>query len=148
MVKTEKSITIQRPIAEVFAYLSNLENGPQWQSGLLEVRRTTQGPLGVGAQFTAARKFLGRRMEGSMEMSAYEPNRSFAIKSSSGSTPFEQTFLFEPVAGGVRLTSEMQLQTSGIMGLAEPLIASGVKREFEADFGTLKDLLESQTVAA
>jgi hypothetical protein len=30
------------------------------------------------------------------------------------------------------------------MGLAEPLIASGVKREMDANFGDLKDMLESR----
>ena len=148
MVKIEKSILIHRPVAEVFAYLSNWENAPQWQSGLLESRQTTSGPVGVGTQYIGARKFLGRRLEGTAEICAYEANRSFSIKSVSSQTPFVQNFVFKPEAGGVRLTTDLKLQAGGLMGLAEPLIAAGAKREFEADFDTLKDFLESQSVSA
>ena len=148
MVKNETSIIIHRPIEEVFAYVSDLQNGPQWQSGLLEVRHTTPGPLAIGAQFTSVRKFLGRKMEASIEIVTYEPNRKFAMKSTSGPTPFEQSFLFESTAEGTRLTTLLQLHPGGLMGLAEPLIAASVKREMEAAFGDLKDLLESQVTVA
>jgi uncharacterized membrane protein len=143
MISNEVSITINRPIAEVFSYVSDLQQGPQWQSGLLEVRRTTEGPLGTGTLFTSARKFLGRKMEAKIELVAYEPTNSFAIKSISG-TPFEQSYLFEAVAEGTRLTTVLEMQTAGFTGLAEPLIASSVRREMDGDFGDLKDLLEAQ----
>jgi hypothetical protein len=32
------------------------------------------------------------------------------------------------------------------MSLAEPLIASGLRREMDDNFGSLKEMLESQTV--
>ena len=144
MVKNEKIITINRPVEEVFAYVGNLQNGPQWQSGLLEVRRKTAGTPGVGTQFTSVRKFMGQKMESGIEFTAYEPNKKIAFKSISGSSPFEQTFLFESTAEGTRLTTRLELQTSGLMGLAEPLIASGVKREMDANFGDLKDMLETR----
>ena len=147
MIKNEKSIVIQRPIEEVFAYVSDLQNGPQWQSALLEARRTTEGPLGIGTKFTSVRKFMSQKMEASIEFVAYEPNHKFAIKSTSGSTPFEQSFLFESTAEGTRLTTILELQTSGLMGLADPLISNSLRREMDASFGDLKDLLESQVTA-
>ena len=142
------SIIIHRPIEEVFAYVSNLQNGPQWQTGLFEVRRLTQGSLGIGSQFTSVRKFLGRKLEGGVEIVAYEPNSKTTIKSTSGSVPFEQSFLFEPTAEGTKLTTEIELRTVGFMGLAEPMIAGSLKREMEAAFGDLKDMLESRVTAA
>jgi uncharacterized membrane protein len=147
MVKNEMSIIINRPIEEVFAYVSNLQNGPQWQTGLFEVRRITQGSLGIGSQFASVRKFLGRKLEANVEIVAYEPNRKIVIKSPSGSVPFEQSFLFEPVADGTRLATLIELHTSGFMGLAEPMIAGSLKREMEAAFGDLKDLLETRVPA-
>lgn len=144
MVKNEKIITINRPVEEVFAYVGDLQNGPQWQSGLLEVRRTTEGKLGIGTQFTSVRKFMGQKMESGIEFTAYEPNKKIAFKSISGSSLFEELFLFESTAEGTRLTTRLELQTSGLMGLAEPLIASGVRREMDANFGDLKDMLETR----
>ncbi len=51
MVTNEKIITINRPVAEVFAYVSDLPRGTEWQPGLVEVRRITEGPEGVGTQY-------------------------------------------------------------------------------------------------
>jgi len=144
MVTNENTITINRPVEEVFAYVSDLQNGPQWQNGLLEVRRTSQGPLGIGTQYTSVRKFMGRKLESGIEFVTYEPNKKIAFKSISGTSPFEQSFIFESTVEGTRLTTRLELQTGGLMGLAEPLIASGVKREMVANFGDLKDMLESR----
>lgn len=33
-------VEIERPTAEVFAFISNFENNPKWQSGQLEARFT------------------------------------------------------------------------------------------------------------
>ena len=94
MVKNEMSIIIKRPVEEVFSFVSDLENGPQWQTGLFEVRHITKDPIGIGSQFASVRKFLGRKLEGVVEIFVYEPNQKMVIKSPSGSVPFEQSFLF------------------------------------------------------
>jgi hypothetical protein len=44
-------------------------------------------------------------------------------------------------------TARLELETSGWMGLAQPLIASGVKREVDENFGILKNILESRVPA-
>ena len=41
---------ISQPVAEVFAFVADQTNAPQWQNGLHEVRRLTEGPIGVGSQ--------------------------------------------------------------------------------------------------
>ena len=46
MVMVEEQIEIDRPAADVFAYMSDQTHGPLWQRELLEVRRTTDGPIG------------------------------------------------------------------------------------------------------
>ena len=143
MVTNEKVIIIKRPVEEVFAYVSDAEKGPQWQKALVETRRITDGPLGIGTQYAGVRQFMGRKVESVMQYTTYELNKKVVFTSDSGSMPFVQTFLFEPAAGGTRLTARLELQTSGLMGLAKPMIASGIKREVDENFGILKDLLEN-----
>jgi uncharacterized membrane protein len=144
MIKNEMSIIIHKPVSEVFDYVSDVHNGPQWQTGLLEVHPVTDGPGGVGTRFTSVRKFMGRSMESDIEFTAYELNRKMSIKSVSGNSPFKQTFLFESTADGTRLTSRFELHMGGIMALAEPLMASSVRRELAADFSRLKEVIESR----
>jgi len=146
MVTNEKIITINRPVAEVFAYVSDLASGPEWQPGLVEVRRITEGPKGVGTQYNGVRKFMGRRMESVIEFTTYEPDKKLVFKSISGNSPLVQSFIFEPTVEGTRLTARLEVQTSGLMGLAEPLIASSLKRDVDTNYDILKNLLETRAI--
>jgi uncharacterized protein YndB with AHSA1/START domain len=147
MIRVEKSGVIERPVEEVFAYIADQTNAPAWQSGLVEVRRTTEGPIGVGTKHTLARMFMGRRMEADNEYVAYEPNRRIAFKVTSGPMRAEASYLFEAVPEGTKVTSTIEMDTSGFMSLAEPLIAASLRREVKAAIPVLKDLLENQRVA-
>jgi uncharacterized membrane protein len=144
MVTHEVEITINRPIHEVFAYVSDFKNSTKWQSGLVEVKGISDGPMTVGSQFTGVRNFVGRRFEAVVKMTSFEENKQFAYKSTSGTAPFEQSFLFEPTSGGTKVSTKFEMETSGLMGLAKPLIASGLKRDMSADFETLKNQLENR----
>ncbi len=144
MVTNEKIITINRPINEVFAYVSNMENGPKWQPELSEVRRITKGPVKIGSQFSSARKIMGQELVTTIEFVAYGPNSKYTIKSITGPLPFEQTTLFESTAEGTKLTTKIELHPSGDMAQAEPMLRESLKQEMETDFDGLKKLLESK----
>jgi uncharacterized protein YndB with AHSA1/START domain len=143
MVTNEKVITIQRPVDEVFAYVSDAEKAPQWQKALVENRRITDGPLGIGTQYAGVRQFMGRKVESVIQYTIFELNKKIVFTNAPGYSPFEQTYLFESTAEGTRLTSRLDLETTGFLGLAKPLIASGVKREVDESFELLKNLLEN-----
>jgi hypothetical protein len=148
MINVEESIIINRPVDEVFAFVADQTNGPKWQSGLLEVRRITEGPVGVGTKHRAVRKFMGRRLEATNEYMVYEPNKEVTFTGTAGSTEFQHSYLTETTTEGTKLTSRMEMRSKGLFGLAEPLIASSLRREFLASMGELKDLLENRVVAA
>jgi uncharacterized protein YndB with AHSA1/START domain len=100
VIKAERTIVINRPVDEVFAYVGDQTNTPQWQRGLLEVRRTTDGVPGVGTKHTFVRKFMGRRMEATNEYVAYEPGKRIAFKTTTGPVPLEASYLFEATNWG------------------------------------------------
>jgi uncharacterized membrane protein len=145
MITVEKSIVIDRPAAEVFAYVSDHTNAPRWQRGLLEVRRATDGPIGVGTRHTLVRSFMGRRMEASNEFTQYEPNKLVAFNVTSDSVAAMGWYVVEPAGSNrVRLTSRIEMRPSGLTRLAEPLIAASLRREVEANLTDLKVLLEAK----
>src|SRR5512133_3018254 len=124
MIKEEQSIVIARPIDEVFAFVADQMNAPRWQQGLLEVRRTSETPLGIGTKHTFVRKFMGRRLEATNEYVEYELNRKVALRSTSGPMAFEGSYLTEPADGGTRVTSRIKMQPGNFVALAEPLISA------------------------
>jgi carbon monoxide dehydrogenase subunit G len=56
MLEFENTIRVDRPIAEVFAFLSDLENMPKWNYYVLKVTRLSSGPIGVGTIYHQVRK--------------------------------------------------------------------------------------------
>ena len=115
MVRNEKTVVIHRPIEEVFAFVSDLENAPLWQPELLEVRRTTEGALGIGTKFASIRKFMGRKVEAIAEFVAFRANSQVVFRSTSGPVPFDTSYLVESTAEGTRLMAMVELQPKGLM---------------------------------
>ena len=131
----------RRLVNVVFAYVSDLRHSAQWQEGLLEVKKLTEGPLGVGTRFAFVRTLLGRRLEASNEFVEYEPDAVVTFRIG-GPMPGEASYLFESTTEGTRLTSRISMQPRGLTRLAEPLIAASLRRQMKANLPVLKDLLE------
>jgi carbon monoxide dehydrogenase subunit G len=146
MIHIEERITINRPIEEVFAYVSDFRTVSQWQSGVVDVRLTPEGPVGVGTRATFVRVFLGRKLEMTAEMVEYQPPTKQVFKTISGPTPTTVSRRFEATAEGTAITMVVEAHVEGVFELAEPLVDRSLRRAIEADFGTLKGLLESRTV--
>ena len=146
MARIETSLVINRPIEEVFAYTTNFENQPDWQSRLLEAEKTSEGPIGVGTTWRLVAKFLGQRVETTTVITEYELNRTYAGKSTSGPVPVEARQSYEPIPGGTRITFTAEAQPGSFFKLAEPLVMSLLKRQGEADAATLKALMEAGDV--
>jgi uncharacterized membrane protein len=144
METIEISIDIQRPVEVVFAYAADPHNGPQWQGVIKEVRVTPDGPPRVGTKTTTVASFLGVKLEATNVVTAFEPNRSISMKGSSGPATLEGTFRVEAVGSGTRLSATLQVEPGGLFKVAGPVFASQFKKQFEADFQRLKELLEAQ----
>jgi len=145
MIKIETSIVINSLIEEVFAFVTDVEKQPRWSAELVEAKKTSEGPVGVGTTFSGVVKFLGRRMESDHEVSEYEPNSKFAFKVTSGPVPIEaDEYTFESVAGGTKVSVVVEGETGGFFKLGEPIFARMGKRQYETNFANLKDLLEAQ----
>jgi carbon monoxide dehydrogenase subunit G len=140
IIRVESSIVVNRRPDEVFACATDPANAPEWQSSALEA--SVDGPVQVGASGREMRKFLGRRIESTIRIEAYEPPRRFAIQVTSGPVPFHIEQTVEPEGAGSRVSVVMEGEPGGFFKLAEPLVERAVRRELEGNFATLKDILE------
>ncbi len=144
MVKIEFSLAVERPPEEVFEYLTDPEHLPEWQAGVIEARKESESPMGVGTQMRDVRTFLGRKMESTVEVTAYDPPTTFGLKVLSGPVPFSVMHTLESTNGGTRITFAGEAEPGGFFKLAEPIVARTAERRFKTDFETLKDLLEAR----
>ena len=145
MFQVQVSIVINRPLEEVFAFLSDLENNLKWRSGMLEAKKTSTGPIGMGTTYRMINNFFGRQVEGEAVVTEYKPNRKYATMNKSG-LPIKTQRTFEPVKGGTRVTFSVETELGKFFKPIEPLLASIGKRRVEADAITVKNLIEAGTV--
>jgi len=145
-MRIEEIVEIDRPPEEIFSYVTNPENLPEWSSLVLEVRKEAEGDQQQGDRFTTVAKFLGRRFETPFEVSDHEPHRRHSDSSRGG--PFEQEYIYtleETGEGGTRLTYVAQGEPGGFFRLVGPLLERAGRRQFRADLQSLKDMLEADT---
>jgi carbon monoxide dehydrogenase subunit G len=141
VIRFEYSIEIDRPPSEVFAYITDTDRVSEWQSGVVEAQ--WQGEKVQGSRIREVRKLLGRRMESELEVTKYEPERRFDLRSVSGPFPFSVAQVLEPRDGGTRVVLVGEGEPGGFFKLAESIVGRVAQRQLKNDFETLKDILES-----
>jgi uncharacterized protein YndB with AHSA1/START domain len=66
------STVIDRPIDQVFAFLADGTNDPKFSPRVEEIRKTTDGPIGVGTVFESKVKDAGMKSSRRFELTAFE----------------------------------------------------------------------------
>jgi carbon monoxide dehydrogenase subunit G len=144
MIEVEREVVVDRPPDEVFAYLSDPTNIPEWQSGVVEVGKESEGGMGAGARWREVRSFLGRRIEQTIEATAYEPGKEFSLAVVSGPIRFRIRHLFEPAGDSTRIRVIGRGELGGFAKLGRRFVIRALERQFEADFAKLKEVVESR----
>jgi len=144
MIKVEESTVINRPIAEVFAFVANFENHPKWESNFQKVKLLTSTPTGVGTHYQCDMKFPGQTATSKFEITEYEVNKKIAFEGEpAGPAKPDGSFLFESVPGGTKITLVPQPKFRGVFKLLEPLMAGYIRKQNQEHLSKLKGLLEA-----
>jgi carbon monoxide dehydrogenase subunit G len=142
MINVEVSVVINRPLEEVFAFLSRLENNMKWRTGMIAAEQASAGPVGVGTTYRLVNEVLGRRIEGEAEVTEYVSNSSYATVNRSG-LPIETRRSFEPVPGGTRVTFAVKADLGRFSRPIGPLVSAIGRRRLRSDALKVKQLIES-----
>src|SRR5256885_15562417 len=119
VARFEVTVEIARPVAEVFAALADPHRLTEWQASAVEVH--AHGPIGPGAHFHEVRRIMGRRLEGTTEVTEYDPPRRFAVRSRTGPIRFHVRHTLESADGGTRITVVAEGEATGALRLAGPV---------------------------
>ena len=140
MLTIEASLEIDRPVEEVFAYVTDPGRMPEWVAGVKKA--SLDGPPRLGAKVVQTHAFLGRDTSVTAEITAFERNRLVAFATRSP-IAVSQTLRLHPLRkGGTQLNARMEADFAVFRGAAEKIVAARAKREYERDLARLKDLLE------
>jgi uncharacterized protein YndB with AHSA1/START domain len=136
------SIVIDRPVHDVFARVTDLERAREWapQMGTMKL----DGPLREGMTMLEERRFLGRTVNATWEITRLDPDRVLALGLRFGPLRGRFSYEFEPQGSGTRVTQSTDIGFAGPLRIFSPLIAGEAQREEDAELVRLKALLERQ----
>jgi len=143
VIAFETEVGIDRPVEEVFAYVSDPLNFPRWNSAVQAVRKTSAGHSGGASTYSMERALPSGRAINELEVMASEPPREFAIRTTAGPTPFFYRYQLSAENGEtvVKLDAEVELPAAAsfLPQLARRLVKKGV----DDNLATLKQILEA-----
>ncbi len=144
MARFEESVTINRPVEDVFTYATKIQNWPQWHDSVLESEQTSQGPVGVGTTFKAKSRMDGRTMEFKGKVLEYDPNKRSRKEMDYGNFVIDDTLTFDSVEQGTRFTMAYDVKVRGIAKLMSGRINAAAHDELKQAVNKLKTVCETQ----
>jgi uncharacterized membrane protein len=142
-VRFEFEVEIERPVSEVFAYVTDVANLPEWQRATSSAAWEDGDRPRTGARIRQQTAFLGRSLDIVVEVTAYEPERRFDLRTLEGPISFTVRHSFQPANSGTRIHFVGEGEPGGFFRLARSMVARQAERESRADFARLKEILES-----
>jgi carbon monoxide dehydrogenase subunit G len=133
---------IDKPIKEVFAFVANPNNMPKWNSAVVSLEQITPGDVGVGTKFKSIGEMMGRRVEGEMQVVAYEPDTKCGFQMNAGPMQVNMTLTFKTVGTGTKISLNAQGNPAGFFKIAEGMMTGRVKTMMEENLARLKSSLE------
>jgi uncharacterized membrane protein len=129
MPSARNTVTINRPVDQVFAFVADGESAMRWRPGVLDVKRISGS--GVGATYRqGVRGPGGRRIDADYVITAFEPDRRIAFRATAGPVRPEGEYTFEDLGGSTRLTISLSAELSGWKRL---LMAGAVQKTMDTE---------------
>ena len=145
MATITKSVNINKPPDEVFAYLDDLSKHPEWQPQIESRRIITDGPTRVGTEIDDTRVVGGGRKipmhwkvtehDAAARRSSFETIESKMLKPSG-------VISVAPAGEGSEVTFQFNTNPFGFGKLLSPLINRDVDKTIAANLERLMERLE------
>ena len=142
MPSAQHSVSISRPVADVFAFVADGANAKRWRAGVLDVALVSG--QGAGAVYRQGVKGPGgRRIAADYEVTDSEPNRRIAFRTIAG--PVRPTGEYRFASDGEGTTVSFSLDAS-LTGWKKLLMGGAVQKTMESEvrnLDVLKRILEA-----
>ena len=138
MPSAERTISIRRPVDQVFRFLADGRTATQWRSGVVEVSKISGD--GLGAVYKqAVRGPGGRSIDADYEITAFDPDKLIAFRAIAGPVRPTGSFAFEPMGDATILTYKLDAELSGWKRL---VMSRPVQSTMDAEMAALDRLQE------
>ncbi len=146
-VEATASIDIDRPIDDVFRFITDVGRMPVWVTGVTRARLASAA-MGRDTHFVLS--YLGgwRETELAVVVTAYDPPRSIAFQTERGPFAWEGRIELEPTEAGTRVTSIIEagpdsLSTRFANLVLGPIIRASMVRRLRSELEALSAAIEA-----
>lgn len=116
MPEGARTLVIDRPVDEVFAFFADPANDIKWRPHVKEI--SARGAMGVGAQIHQVIAGPGGRgIPADIEVTVYEPATRYAFRVIAGPARPVGEFRFAPEGDGTAVTFSLRAELSGVKKL-------------------------------
>lgn len=131
MIRATWQTQISRAVDEVFDYVADLANEPEWNPDASNVTRISDGPVGLGTTWEEDFRRVGRYVT---SIDAYERPSVLSFDARNPRTDAHVRFEFAPAGeGGTEVSCVVELTMKGPMRLVEPLLARMIRKQIERE---------------
>lgn len=129
MKKVQTNVRTRRPPEEVYAYLVDFANHPEWRFDVLE-SELVQGETGrVGARYRQRMKQGRREMEVGSELTRADSPSAVAFRTfDSGPVQASGEWRIEARGEETHVVCDVAIEAKGFVRLFEPFMGPGLKR--------------------
>lgn len=128
MARYKAAVETDRPIEDVFAYVSDFSTTQEWDPGVERAERLDEGDIGVGSEFRLVAVFMGRRNTITYRVTEYEAPNLITLRGETPTVVSLDRITFERTDGGTRLVYDADLSLKGFMRIGDPLLGVAFKR--------------------
>jgi ligand-binding SRPBCC domain-containing protein len=150
MPRFQRDIVINRPVEEVFDFVTDARNEPRYNPAILSAEKMTSGPIGRGTHFVLRSKAIGLPTAVEYEITAYERPQRMTSRTIQGLPlmDVESAEFFEPVNGGTCMRWLWEVKPRGAAGrLMTPVLARMLEQRLEKAFASIKIVLEGEAAS-
>jgi uncharacterized membrane protein len=143
MLTAENTVTIDRPIADVFAFVADGETAPRWRPAVVSIKLKSGSKGAAGAVY--AQQVKGGPMgnvPADYEITKSEPNRRLEFRAVAGPVRPQGYYQFDDKGGATQITFGLSCEPSGMMKMMSGMIQKSMQSEV-ACLANLKAVLET-----
>ncbi|MGH9184831.1 MAG: SRPBCC family protein [Acidimicrobiales bacterium] len=139
------TITVDRPIEAVFEFLADGEKDKMFSKRIIEIAKTTDGPVGVGTVYRSKARDLGRTASHDIEITAFEPPTLIRWRETSRGpvTIVDGGYALRDLGGSTELTFHGDLEGHGPGKVILGFVSSRVRAGLPAFAKAIKETIEA-----
>ena len=139
-MRLNKTVTVDKPVDKVFAYLSDFATTTEWDPGTVQTVRIS-GDGAVGTEYRNTTRFAGRQTHLTYVVDELVPNQRIALRGENKTVIASDTMTFRTSGSGTEVTYTADFTFKGLTRFLAPLLKPALNRLGDRAEAGMRDAL-------